>query len=255
MLRQDLTSTDPTNHTPADRHLQSVETPSQVSEAVHRLDIQQSLNVLEELILGSLRVPFSRRTLVDEDKLLEQLDRIRLNLPSVFQEAVQIVQHRDTILSEAEQYAQEIIQAANQEATRRLDDLGLVQQAQAQALQVKQQLQQDCDALRSQTLSEIEQWQKAAQQHWEQMKQNAETESQRFKQDADIYANHVLQQVEQQLAEMLRVVHNGRQALQVDDSVNIEIDHHSRETPPSGKARALPQSDGTRPGRVRRKTS
>jgi hypothetical protein len=82
--------------------------PPPVEDTVRRLDIQQSLNVLEELILGSPRVPFSRRTLVDEDQLLEQLDRIRLNLPSAFQEAVEIVHQRNAILAEADRYAREL---------------------------------------------------------------------------------------------------------------------------------------------------
>ena len=247
MLQQDLTSTNLPQDAAADGNARSIGQVSQPSEAVQRLDIQQSLNVLEELILESPRVPFSRRTFVDEDRLLEQLDRIRLNLPSVFQEAVQIVQHRDTILGEAEQYASEIISAADQEAARRLNDLGIVQQAEAQVLQVKQHVQQECDALRSQTMSEIEQWQHAAQQHWQQIKQQAEAECQALKQEADLYSAQVLQRIEQQLSDMLRVVHNGRQMLPVADTMSLESSRSPAASP--GKAQALPQSNVTRPGR------
>ncbi|NER80703.1 MAG: hypothetical protein F6K42_14255 [Leptolyngbya sp. SIO1D8] len=252
MLRQDLTPTNISQENPTDGNSQAGQ-PAPTNESVRRLDIQQSLNVLEELILQSPRVPFSRRTLVDEDKLLEQLDRIRLNLPSVFQEAVQIVQHRDTILGEAEQYAQEIISAADQEAARRLNDLGIVQQAEAQVRHVQQHVQEECDALRSQTMSEIEQWQQAAQQHWEQIKQQAETDCQVLKQEADVYSIQVLQQLEQQLSEMLRVVHNGRKSIQVADPVGLEGEHHPPAVSPSGKAQVLPQSDTSRSGRSPRR--
>lgn len=212
MLRQDLTSNNGSNHH-AERQAATGESPSQASDAVKRLDIQQSLNVLEELILESPRVPFSGRTLVDEDQLLEQLDRIRLNLPTVFQEAIQILQQRDRIISQANQFAQEMMDAAEQEAARRLDDLGIIQQAEAQARQIKQQLKDDCDAMRSQTQSEIEQWQTAAEQYWDEIKQQTETECTSLKQDADVYAAEVLQRIEHQLSDMMRVIRNGRTTL------------------------------------------
>ncbi|MEO1095553.1 MAG: hypothetical protein AAFX01_11705 [Cyanobacteria bacterium J06638_28] len=248
MLRHDLTFPDSSDNN--SKGTQSADYTVQPTEAVRRLDIQQSLNVLEELILASPRVPFSRRTLIDEDKLLEQLDRIRLNLPSVFQEAIQIIQQRDQLLGEAEQYAQEMVNAAAQEATRRLDDLGIVRQAEAEAQQVRQQLQADCETVRSQTKAEIEQWQQAAQQHWEQIKTQTEAECQAMKQDADLYAAQVLQRIEQQLAEMLTVVHNGRQALPITDMLPGAGSTH-QEQATSRQPKALPQPRDARSGRSR----
>lgn len=255
MLRQDLTPSNPPNST-TDRQHSSAEQPARFSEAVSRLDIQQSLNVLEELILESPRVPFSRRTLVDEDQLLEQLDRIRLNLPTVFQEAIQIVQQRDRILHEANQYAQDMIAAAEQEAARRLNDLGIVQQADAKARQVKQQLEQECDAMRSQTQAEIEQWQEAALQYWEQTKQQTEADCQTLRNDADTYANDVLQRIEYQLSEMMRVIQNGRRALPTAGPT-VEADSHASDAPTPAHARgtALPPSTTTRQGKQRRRSS
>ncbi|WP_008312458.1 hypothetical protein [Leptolyngbya sp. PCC 6406] len=226
MLRPDLTPPD----APESSRESSANWQPPTDEAVRRLDIQQSLNVLEELILGSPRVPFSRRTLVDEDQLLEQLDRIRLNLPSVFQEAVQIVQQRHTILSEADLYARELRAAADQQAAQRLDDLGIIRQAEAEAQLLRQQAQQDCDAARSQVMAEIEQWQEAARQNWEQMRQQAEANCATLQEEADIYAAQVLHNIEHQLTDMLRVVHNGRQALQTESPG----DKQTSGTPPKG---------------------
>lgn len=217
MLRQDLNSThnnNGSNHT-VERTVAANEPATTHNETVKRLDIQQSLNVLEELILESPRVPFSGRTLVDEDQLLEQLDRIRLNLPTVFQEATQIVQQRDRIISDAHQYGQDMMDAAEQEAARRVDDLGIVQQAENEARQVKQSLEQDCETLRSQTRAEIEQWQSAAEQYWDENRQRNEDECIALRQDADAYAAEVLQTLEQKLSDMMRVVRNGRSTLPV----------------------------------------
>jgi hypothetical protein len=119
------------------------------------IDIQRELNRLEEMILDSPRIPLTRRTLVDEEQLLDQLDLIRLNLPSAFQESDIIVRHKDEILQEAEEYAQEIVTMAEQRAARILNEMGLIQQAKSEADQLRQQVQNECDTLQQQTLSEI----------------------------------------------------------------------------------------------------
>lgn len=237
MLRQDLNSTNASNNHGAEPAAATNESPVHTSESVKRLDIQQSLNVLEELILESPRVPFSGRTLVDEDQLLEQLDRIRLNLPVVFQEAMLIVQQRDRIISDANQYAQDMMAAAEQEAARRLDDLGIVQQAEAQARQVKQKLEQDCDALRSQTQTEIDEWQSAAEQYWDEIKGQTEAECQTLRQDADAYAAEVLQHIEQQLADMMRVIQNGRKSLPAAPTKDASV---RLQESPSAKPKGFP---------------
>ncbi|MDB9526840.1 DivIVA domain-containing protein [Oscillatoria sp. CS-180] len=239
MLRQDLTSINASNNHAADSSAVSSDQSERNSEAVYRLDIQQSLNVLEELILASPRIPFSGRTLVDEDQLLEQLDRIRLNLPTVFQEAIQILHQRDRILNEANQYAQELVNTADKEAARRLDDLGIVQQAETRAHQVKQQLEEECDTLRSQTQSDIQDWQEAAQQYWEKIKQQTEMECQSLRNDADLYAAEVLQRIEQQLSDMMRVIQNGRTALP-PATTTTEVNTRIQETTPH-KAKGHPQ--------------
>ncbi|MCX7596695.1 MAG: DivIVA domain-containing protein, partial [Fischerella sp.] len=61
------------------------------STAMRSVDIQLELNRLEEIILSSFHVPLTRHALVDEEKLLEQLDFIRLSLPSAFAEATEIL--------------------------------------------------------------------------------------------------------------------------------------------------------------------
>lgn len=178
------------------------------------IDIQQELNKLEELILASPRVPFSGRTLVDEDQLLDQLDAIRLNLPPAFRQAVQILQQRNSLLAEAERYAQELIAAAEQQAAQMLDELGIVRQAEHMAQQLKTQAQQDCDSLRTKVLSDIEQMQAQAQREWESLRQKALDEQDMIQQEADGYADQVLSSVEQQLSQMLRIIQNGRSHLQ-----------------------------------------
>ncbi|KMW70121.1 MAG: DivIVA domain-containing protein [Limnoraphis robusta] len=179
------------------------------------IDIQRELNRLEEIILDSPRVPLTRRTLVDEEQLLDQLDLIRLNLPSAFQEADIIVRHKDEILQEAEEYAQEILEAAEQRATQILNEMGLIQQAQAEAEQLRQRVHLECETLQQQTIAEVEQIRYQAQQELDQIRSRTLAECQDVQNGADEYADHVLGNIEQQLSEMLRVIRNGRQQLQI----------------------------------------
>jgi cell division septum initiation protein DivIVA len=177
------------------------------------VDLQRELNRLEEIILDSPRIPLSRRTLIDEDQMLEQLDLVRLNLPTAFQEAAELVVHKEEILQEAEQYAQEIIAAAEQRAAHILNDMGLVRQAEAEAAQIRQQVQQECDTIQQQTLADIDQMRRRAQQELDEMQRRALDECEEIQAGADDYADRVLRDMEQQLTEMMRVVRNGLQQL------------------------------------------
>lgn len=205
MLRQETTS----RIEPEQNGLLVENEPPVSSSAA--IDIQRELNRLEEMILDSPRIPLTRRTLIDEEQLLDQLDLIRLNLPSAFQESDIIVRHKDEILQEAEEYAQEIIEAAEQRASQILNEMGLVQQAKAEADQLRQQVQHECETLQQQTLTEIEQIRYRVQQEIEEMRSRTVAECEEIQNGADDYADHVLGTIEQQLNEMMRVIRNGRQ--------------------------------------------
>lgn len=190
------------------------EVPYRDAPRIGGLDIQTELNKLEEMILDSPRIPLSRRTLVDEEQLLDQLDLVRLSLPSVFHEAVEIVRHKEDVLLEAEQYAQEIMESAQRQAAQLLDEMGLIRHAELEARQTQQRVQQECDMIREQTLAEIDELRLQAQQEFERVRQQAIAESDEIQQGADDYADHVLSDMEQQLTDMVRVIRNGRQQLQ-----------------------------------------
>ncbi|NEQ38577.1 MAG: hypothetical protein F6K40_20825 [Okeania sp. SIO3I5] len=159
------------------------------------------------------------RTLIDEEQLLDQLDIVRLNLPVAFQEAEMIVRHKDEILQEAELYAEEIIENAEQRADQILNEMGLVQQAKLEADQLRNQVQQDCEAIQQATIAEIEQIRYQAQQELEEMRARAIAESDEIQNGADDYADHVLDSIEQQLTDMLQVIRNGRQQLGGDEGL------------------------------------
>ncbi|MDB9315825.1 hypothetical protein PN462_22125 [Spirulina sp. CS-785/01] len=176
-------------------------------------DIQTELNRLEELILDNPRVPFTRKTIVDEERLLDQLDLVRINLPEAFEEANEILRQKEEIFLQAEEYAQDIIESAQQHANQLLDEMGLMRQAEIEAAQLRASVQQECEELQQKTLAEIEQTRMQAMQELEQMRQLAIAECEEIQDGADDYADAVLTRIEQQLSDMLRVIRNGRQQL------------------------------------------
>lgn len=178
------------------------------------IDIQQELNRIEEILFESFHIPFTQRTVVDEEALLAQLDLIRESLPNAFEDAEKIVRQRDEILLAAEEYAQEIMETAERRADQLLDEMGIIQQAELEASQIRQLVQTECEAIQEQTLAEIERMRLQAQQELEQMRQLALVECEDIQNGADDYADAVLINIEQQLSDMLRVIRNGRQQLQ-----------------------------------------
>ena len=212
------------------------------------VDLQRELNKIEEIILDSTRLPMSPLTLVNEDRLLEQLDLVRLNLPSAIRESIRIVQQRDDLLLQAEQIAEEIITAAEQQAAQMLNELGIVQRAEQDAQQIRQQVRQECEQLQTQALSDIDQLQRQAQADWDAARQQAIAECNQIRQGADAYSDDVLQQLERQFTDMLRVIRNGRQQLNPPASTPDPTPR-----PPRNRDGVSPSTSATpRPERPRR---
>lgn len=195
------------------------------------IDIQRELNRLEEMILDSPRLPIWGRTLIDEERLIEQLDIIRLSLPEAFHEAETIVRHKEEIYLQSEQYSQEIIEAAERRSAQMINESAAVRQAEMQAQQIRQRVQQECEAIREQTIAEIDQMRRQAQLELEDMQRMAIAECEEIQAGADEYADRNLQDLEMQLSEMLRIVRNGRQQLQPEPPL--------RQNPGSGTLRPI----------------
>ncbi|NET00764.1 MAG: DivIVA domain-containing protein [Sphaerospermopsis sp. SIO1G2] len=162
------------------------------------------------MVLAGLQVPLIGRTLVDEDKLLEQLDFVRVSLPSVFQAAAELLQQKEEIMLEAEEYGQQVVDAAQAKRAQILADNDIIRQAEREAEQLRRKVQLECDAMMQDTLAEIERKKQACLQELEEMRQTATAQAQEIEDGADKYADNVLGNIEQDLQTMLRIVSNGR---------------------------------------------
>lgn len=222
MLRQDITKTNSDLNSSNTHQNGSASSGYSSADAprVGSVDIQRELNKLEELILDGRHIPLSRLTLVDEESLLDQLDFIRMSLPAAFHEAQEIVRHKEEIFLQAEQYAQDIIATAERRAAQLVDELGIIQQAEMEARQLMQRVQQDCEAARQQMAAELERMERQAQQKAQEIQRQAIAERDAIQAGADEYADRTLGDIEQRLVEMLRITRNGRNQLQAEAANN-----------------------------------
>lgn len=188
--------------------------PPQIEEMA--VDMVEEIERLEDFILNSTRIPFMGKTLIDEDTLIKQLDSIRINIPDSLEQATQILQQRQQILAEAQNYAQKVVENAQRKAAQLLDDSRIVQEAENQANQIRRQVQQDCENLQRKTITEVEQIRQRIQQEVIKNRQEAIMEAEAIQNEADMYADSVLSKLEKDLGDMLRVVTNGRKQVQVN---------------------------------------
>ncbi|MCY7322000.1 MAG: hypothetical protein LH660_09450, partial [Phormidesmis sp. CAN_BIN36] len=113
------------------------------------------------------------------------------------------------------QYAHDLIEDAERRAAQILNETGIIHQAELEAQQIRAQLQQDCEAVQEQTIAELDRTHHQTQQDLEEMRRMAIEECEDIQNGADSYADQVLRDMEAQMAEMLRIVRNGRQQLQI----------------------------------------
>jgi len=97
------------------------------------LELFNIISEMEELIESSPKVPMTKRVLVDEDRLLDYLDRIRASMPEEMRQAKWVMQERDKVISDSKREAVRIIEdaemqlekkAVDSEVTRKAQELG-----------------------------------------------------------------------------------------------------------------------------------
>ncbi|MDI6709179.1 MAG: ATPase [Thermoanaerobacterales bacterium] len=97
------------------------------------MELLSVLNELEEFIQSCSRVPMTKKVLVDEEKVLDFLDRIRTLLPDEVRKAKWVVQEREKVLAESRQEAERLLEEARKEITRQAEESEIVREAKEMA--------------------------------------------------------------------------------------------------------------------------
>lgn len=196
--------------------------------------ILQELETLQEILYDSFHLPLTPWTVVDEGKVLDQLEVVHDSVPGAVQKALRILEEREAIITQAKDYADRLVQSAQQQAARILDESGIVQQAEQQAYQIRRQVQQECEAIHKQTLAEVDRLQQVTHQEIQQMRQQTLAECNDIQEGADRYADSMLSRLERDLGEMLSVVRNGRQQL-YGNSPSLQAAAKAQKNPPNSR--------------------
>lgn len=77
--------------------------------------------------------PFTRKVMVEEDRLLDLLDRIRTTMPEEVRQAKWIIQEREKVLQDSQKEAMRIVDDAQKQIEKRADDSEIVRQAKVNA--------------------------------------------------------------------------------------------------------------------------
>ncbi|HUG35182.1 MAG TPA: hypothetical protein VMJ90_10460 [Anaerolineales bacterium] len=112
------------------------------------MDILQLIDRLEELFNESKSIPLTRNVMVDEDRMLDIIDQMRIAIPEEVKKAQQLLGQRDRVLAQAQEEANRTLEIARQKADQLASREMVVQEAQRRAEQIVAQARADADTTR-----------------------------------------------------------------------------------------------------------
>lgn len=165
------------------------------------MDILHLVDRIEELFNDSRAVPFTRNVVVDEDKMLDIIDQMRVTVPEEVKKAQQVVTQKDRIIAQAQEEASRIVTLAKEKAEQIVEREAIVKSAQTRATQIVAQAREDAGNTRR---------------------------------EADDYVIDSLQNMEEEVTKLLTQVRNGIR------KIEEERLHGPAPTPPEIKSEPFP---------------
>jgi len=147
------------------------------------MDILQLIDRLEELFNDAKALPFTHNVVVDEDRMLELIDQMRIAVPEEVKKAQQVMAQRDRVMAQAQEEANRTLQIARDKADQLVQKDMIVGEAQRRAEQIVNQARAEAEATRA---------------------------------DADNYVIDTLMQLQDQIAKLSGQVSNGIRMVQED---------------------------------------
>ena len=115
---------------------------------VPRMDILQLIDRLEELFNESKSIPLTRNVMVDEDRMLDIIDQMRIAIPEEVKKAQQLLGQRDRVLAQAQEEANRTLELARQKADQLSSKEVVVQESQRRGEQILAQARTDAENTR-----------------------------------------------------------------------------------------------------------
>ena len=144
------------------------------------MDILHLVDRLEELFNESRTFPFTHSVVVDEDRMLDIIDQMRVSIPEEIKKAQQLISQKDRILAQAQEEANRTLALAREKSEKIVENNEITISAQKRADQILNQ---------------------------------AKMEVTETKREADEYVLNSLSEMEMQLERTLNQVRNGIRAI------------------------------------------
>ena len=103
------------------------------------MDILHLVDRLEELFNESRPIWLTHSVIVDEDRMLDLIDQMRVAIPEEIKKAQQIIAQRDRILAQAKEEANRTIALAREKADKQLEDNEIIQSAKLRGEEIIEQ--------------------------------------------------------------------------------------------------------------------
>jgi cell division septum initiation protein DivIVA len=107
------------------------------------MDILHLIDRLEEILNESRPFPFTHNVFVDEDRVLDIIDQMRVAIPDEVKKAQQLLAQRDRLLAQAQEEANRTLSLAREKSEQLVDRDAIVQAAQTRADQIITQAHAD----------------------------------------------------------------------------------------------------------------
>ncbi len=101
------------------------------------IELDDLIDKLEDVLAEGRRVPFIGRLLVDEERMLELIDRMRVAIPEEQKRARRIVQEQERLIAEAEARLQQVLEERGLMAAIESERVRLLHAAEQEAIQVR----------------------------------------------------------------------------------------------------------------------
>ncbi|RQV94049.1 hypothetical protein EH221_08395 [bacterium] len=153
------------------------------------MDILELIDRLEDLFNESHSVPFTHSVIVDEDRMLDIIDQMRVSIPDEIKKSQQIINQKERFLAQAQDEASRITSLARERSAKAITQEEIVLEAQKRAQEIVAQ---------------------------------AELERQKIQQETDDYIVSELEKFKGNLITLMQQVSNGISAVQKSTPVNEE---------------------------------
>lgn len=111
------------------------------------MDILHLVDRLEELINASRSVPFTHTILLDEDRILELIDQMRVSIPEEVKKAKKVLGEAERIKADAKEEAERTLGAAREHGAALVEREPLIAATQSRVDQMLQQAHMKADAV------------------------------------------------------------------------------------------------------------